>query len=49
MSKIVSSFAMSPYWPIVKWAMMAVFIFWTLVYQLSQQGSEMAGFVYANF
>jgi hypothetical protein len=49
MSKILSSFATSPYWPILKWAMMTMCIFWTLVYQLSQKGSEMAGFVYANF
>jgi len=49
MSQLLSRLVGSSYWPIFKWALMAACIFWTLVYRLSQQGSELTGFVYANF
>lgn len=34
---------------LLKWSLMAVAVFWTLVYRLSEEAAKIPEFVYVNF
>lgn len=39
----------SQYWTFLKWSIMAVTLFWLLVYHLSDSAGKLPDFVYVNF
>jgi len=43
------SITKSNYWILVKWSLMAVSIFWMIVFLLSEQAAQVPEFVYVNF
>ena len=49
MHRLLSVLTQSPRFTLVKWAAMAAAVFWTLIYQVSQQGASLPEFVYVNF
>ena len=49
MQRPLSVILHSPRFTLMKWAAMAAAVFWTLIYQVSQQGASLPEFVYVNF